>query len=140
MLGYPLKRTAGGAIVPAACRRGRRAVRWCYPQWSGKTVPQQVAVAGKSYSVLDPANPFLAAPAERLVPRAARQVSATTVEVQYAGQSGRVSIGRWSLEPERQDVQFSLTVVPERDGLYSVGFSAFDDCLRSEAQFVLCRR
>lgn len=111
--------------------------RWCYPRWAGATVPQQAVVAGKKYSVLDPANPFFATPIEYLIPRTAKQINATTVEVQYADKAGHVSVGRWSLEAGRLDVQFSLTVTPDRDGVYSVGFSAFDDCPRSETQFVL---
>jgi hypothetical protein len=109
---------------------------WCFPHWSGTTVPHKVIVAGKQYAVRDSANPFFAAPAERLVPRAAKQIDSATVEVQYVDKAGRASVGRWSLEPRSQDVRFSLTVTPARDGVYSVGFCAFDDRSRSETQFV----
>lgn len=111
--------------------------QWCYPRWGGATVSQQVVVAGKTYSVLAAANPFHATPPEPLIPQTAKQIDRTTVEVQYVDKAGRASVGRWSLEPERQDLKFSLTIIPDRDGVYSVGFSAFDDCPRDEAQFVL---
>jgi len=110
---------------------------WCYPRWVGATVSQQVVVAGKTYSVFTAANPFYATQPKHLIPQTAKQIDQTTVEVQYVDKTGHVSVGRWSLEPGRQDLKFSLTITPDRDGFYSVGFSAFDDCSRREAQFVL---
>lgn len=76
------------------------------------------AVAGRS-------NPFFAAPAQPILARSARQVSAHVVKIAYETASGWFMEGQWTLQPGARDWEVSLAVQAPAEGYYSFGFSPF---------------
>ena len=95
-------------------------------------------VAGKTYQTAESGNnPFWAAPAQALVPRAVRQNGAQNVEVNFETPDGTKATGRWELSPNASDAQFALQMTAPQNGFYSVGFAPFGQWSREQVQYNL---
>jgi hypothetical protein len=99
-----------------------------FPSWNGSIGMTAFTSNGKEYSILETdntLNPFLAGQVTEAIPMAARQLNATTIEVNYTVGGEAILKGVWSIQPGSRHIALSLQFKPSRNGYYSMGVAAF---------------
>jgi len=96
-----------------------------FPFWRNQ-IRSRLEIGGKSYDIAPPGcDPFLAGDIALLIPRTAKVIDGSTVDVGCDSASGQTATVRWQLRPRSYEVKVNVTFEAARDGFYSVGFCAF---------------
>lgn len=108
-----------------------------FPFWDdGDTI--DLKAQGESYRIKAPDqdNPFTAGDMTPFLPVSARRTDETTVRVDYRASDGQTLIATWHLEPDRYDAEVEVAYTPQRTGLYSIGFTGFQNWRQDEIEFL----